>query len=158
MGMSDGSSWSVEVSVRGEIPNRGNRRDRPDMVVVPEPGGQLVRLTVEASDAGEAIGRALSLLGAGDRALRVEAMSVEQRERELEQPRLPDLLGIVDIQELAGLNSKQRALQVTALPSFPGPALETRAGRLWTRAAVERFLRYWPRRPGRQTKVPPARD
>jgi hypothetical protein len=60
-----------------------------------------------------------------------------------------DLVGIVDIQELAGLGSKQRALQVTRLPTFPAPALETRSGRLWTRAAVVDFIRRWPRRPGR---------
>ena len=52
-------------------------------------------------------------------------------------------------QEMAGLRTKQRALQVTELAGFPPPALRTRAGRLWVRAAVEAFLGDWPRRRGR---------
>jgi hypothetical protein len=50
------------------------------------------------------------------------------------------------------LGSKQRALQVTRLPALPEPGLESRAGQLWTRAAVEDFIHRWPRRSGRPRK------
>jgi hypothetical protein len=105
---------------------------------------------VQGESLAEAVAEAMSRLGGHLPIVRLSVMTLEELERE--RPQLPDLVGIVDIQELAGLGSRQRALQVTRLPAFPDPALKTRAGRLWARAAVDDFLRRWPRRPGRPRK------
>jgi hypothetical protein len=149
-------AWSIEVEFAGELRHLKRLRGRLEGVVVEELARDHLLATVEAASVGQAIATLLALLSADDEVVRIEAMTGEDRQLQVEQPRLPDLVGVVDIQELAGLNSKQRALQVSALPGFPRPALETRSGRLWARAAVERFLRQWPRRPGRPGGQPPA--
>jgi hypothetical protein len=120
-------------------------------VVVDEDGIRLgFRLLAEQLT--EAVAEALTLLGGQLTIVRLSVMTLAESQRKRERNQLPDVVGIVDIQELAGLGSKQRALQVTRLPTFPAPALETREGRLWTRTAVEEFLGRWPRRSGRPRK------
>jgi hypothetical protein len=152
------TTWIVEVRVIGRLPAASAARMRrrlssrqPTMTV--EDDRWSARLQVNADDALRAVSQALDLLEVSGPVVRVDAMTVEETEHQLASPALPDLVGILDIQELAGLRTKQRAHQVTELPGFPPPALATRAGRLWTRAAVERFLRQWPRRPGRPPKT-----
>ena len=71
---------------------------------------------------------------------RAEIMTEARQERELNIPTFPDMVGIVEIADMAG-RSRQRAYQmVTENKSFPKPIIETRSGRLWLKAAVERYL------------------
>ncbi len=150
--------WDVEARSAGRLSDgqlQGLQERLADCdaeVFVEEDGVRLV-FRVQGELLAEAVAEALSRLGGQLPITRLSVMTLKELERG--RPQLPDLVGIVDIQELAGLGSKQRALQVTRLPAFPAPALETRAGRLWTRAAVEDFLRRWPRRPGRPRKGGP---
>ena len=121
------------------------------------------RLHIDADDVLRAVSQALDVLEVSGPVVQVDAMTAEEAERHLASPTLPDLVGILDIQEPADLRTKQRAHQVTELPGFPPPALATRAGRLWVKVAVERFLGQWRRRPGRPAKTfhpasEPARD
>jgi len=101
-------------------------------------------VTVDAHSASQAIDLVqelvLSTLGRAKLALeRVEAMTEERQERELEISNLPDLVGLAEIAELAS-TTRQRVFQMTANKSFPAAVLELRSGRLWNRAAIARYL------------------
>ena len=56
----------------------------------------------------------------------------------------PDLVGIAEIGELLGV-SRQRVHQLTAKDDFPEPEAHLSAGKVWTRAAVEK----WAKQTGR---------
>ena len=147
-------AWVVEIEVGGH-PSPGSvaRPSESRSVPAGEDGGWSMSLRVDAADPLQAASRALDLLRPGEPVTRLQVLTVADAERELVTPRLPDLVGVLDIQELGGLRTKQRALQVTQLADFPPPALVTRAGRLWVRTAVESFLSRWPRRTGRPPRT-----
>lgn len=139
-------AWVVEIEVAGN--------HSPDSVAPPSESRSVpMSLRVDAADPLQAASRALELLNPGGPVTRLQVLTAAEAEQQLVSPRLPDLVGVLDVQELAGLRTKQRTLQVTQLPDFPPPALVTRAGRLWVRAAVESFLSRWPRRPGRPPRT-----
>jgi predicted DNA-binding transcriptional regulator AlpA len=50
------------------------------------------------------------------------------------------LIALVDIAEMAGV-TRQRAHQLASSATFPEPQIETRSGRLWSKAAVAAWLR-----------------
>ena len=150
--------WMVEVAVGGKLGDRELSRLRRRLagrspVVTAEDAGHVLRFQVEGKELDSAVGQALGLVTGRAPLRRLNVMTADEYSRQLQHPQLPDLVGVVDIQKMAGLNNKQRALQVTGLPGFPGPAIATRAGRLWTKAAVEQFLATWPRRMGRPPKT-----
>ena len=60
------------------------------------------------------------------------------------------LVGITEIARMLGV-SPQRADQLSrAYADFPAPEAELSAGRIWKRAAVERWIKVHPvRKPGR---------
>lgn len=60
------------------------------------------------------------------------------------------LVGLTDIARLHGF-SRQRALELSKIPSFPKPAASLAAGRVWRLIDVERWLAT-PRKPGRPPK------
>jgi hypothetical protein len=74
---------------------------------------------------------------------RVEAMTEERQEKEVEISNLPDLVGIAEIAELAN-TSRQRVFQMTANKNFPAAVLELRSGRLWRKPAIESYLERHP--------------
>jgi hypothetical protein len=150
--------WAVEARLGRRLTDEQLRRLQERLAgcesqLVAEEDGVRLSFRVQAELLAEAVAEALSRLGGQLPIVRLSVMTGEELGRE--GPQLPDVVGIVEIQELADLASKQRAFQVTGLPGFPAPALETRAARLWTRAAVEDFLRRWPRRPGRPRRAGP---
>lgn len=150
--------WMVEVAVAGELGDREEARLRRrlagrSLVVRGEDAGHVLRFHVEGEELDSVVEQALRLITVRAPLRRLSAITAEEYSRQLQHPQLPDLVGIVDIQKMAGLNNKQRAHQLTGLTGFPGPAIETRAGRLWTKTAVERFLATWPRRMGRPPKT-----
>ncbi|MEW1724285.1 hypothetical protein [Streptomyces sp. NPDC093109] len=55
-----------------------------------------------------------------------------------------DHVGVTDIGEMLKV-SRQRANQLAARTDFPAPVVQTRAGRLWDRAAVEQWATAWDR-------------
>lgn len=50
-----------------------------------------------------------------------------------------ELVGVTEIAVLLGV-SKQRADQVTRIKGFPKPVSELASGRIWRKAAVERWI------------------
>jgi hypothetical protein len=79
---------------------------------------------------------------------RVVVSTQRWREREAFQPSLPELLATKDISAMLGV-SRQRVCQLRREhQQFPDPVMETGAGPLWTRSAVDWFVSAWNRRPG----------
>lgn len=66
------------------------------------------RLHIDADDVLRAVSQALDVLEVSGPVVQVDAMTAEEAERQLASPTLPDPVGILDIQELAGLRTKQR--------------------------------------------------
>lgn len=85
---------------------------------------------------------------------RIVVSTQRWREKEALQPSLPELLATKDIGEMLGV-SRQRVSQLRREhPKFPEPVMETGAGPLWTRSAVDWFASVWNRRPGRRPDSP----
>jgi hypothetical protein len=154
-------TWIVEVRLSEQLsPAAVERvrhrlsRWRPSVTV--EDDGCSVRVEVQADGPIYAIATTTRHLEGTGPIAHVAATTIDEAKRQVTSPHMPDLVGVLDIQEMAGLRTKQRALQITELASFPQPALKTRAGRLWTRTAVEHFLADWPRRTGRPPTRPAA--
>lgn len=65
-----------------------------------------------------------------------------------------ELVGVAEVAELLGGVSRQRVDQLArAYPDFPMPAAALRTGRVWEKAAIERWIARHPdRRSGRPKK------
>lgn len=120
-----------------------------------------ISLTVEAEGAttaaneAAAIVRSLSNLIGEAEIVKIDVETEEQRRKSLEKPTIPELVGFAEIAELASV-SRQRARQLADRPDFPVAVVETAAGPLRVKAAVEGWLRSWNRAPGRPRKVATA--
>ena len=107
--------------------------------------GGSIQLTVKAGSLTKATGKAINLvedaLGylAGVEIVSVETMTEQAFERSLEAPMLPELVGMSDIAEMAGI-SRQRVHQLAGSPGFPTPVAATRQGPLMTKIAAERWV------------------
>lgn len=71
---------------------------------------------------------------------------------ELAQPQIPELVGYIEIAGMAGV-SRQRARQFAGLPGFPPVAVETAAGPLRLKSAVQAWVANRNRLRGRPPKV-----
>ncbi|MDQ3973957.1 MAG: hypothetical protein M3276_06425 [Actinomycetota bacterium] len=115
----------------------------------------------DADDAGDACERGAALIGelvakAGLPAwplAKVEAVRGDVLDEDLARSNIPPLVSAPEAGQILGV-SKQRVHQLAAThPGFPKPLYELAAGKLWHRAAVERFAEASERRPGRPPKA-----
>jgi len=86
--------------------------------------------------------------------LDLEALHVQTDaalDREVSTP-APELVGLSEIAAILGV-SKQRVGQLRARADFPVPVAELAAGPVWQRQMLDRFIRDWPRRPGRPARA-----
>lgn len=123
------------------------------------------RFCVEAPGPVEALQQAMTVfretaatagLPAWD-VVEVEVQTEAELERQNAQPSLPELVGVGEVAELLDV-TRQRASALASTPGFPAPLVTLRAGPVWTRASVDRFVQSWRRRPGRTPiKRPPDR-
>src|SRR5438132_13141985 len=60
----------------------------------------------------------------------------------------PEFVGIAELAELLAV-TKQRASELAKSADFPEPLTVLKAGPVWTRASIARYLTTWSRRPGR---------
>jgi hypothetical protein len=60
-----------------------------------------------------------------------------------QRPRLPDIVGVAEIQEVLAVNSRQRVGQLAARPDFPDPIARLKAGNIWLRSEIVDFGRLW---------------
>lgn len=120
-----------------------------------------VTLSVDGHEAGDACARGSALIldlavKAGLPAwplVRIEAVRGDVLEETLARPNIPPLVSGPEAAEILGV-SRQRVHQLAVdHRDFPKPLYELGAGKLWHRAAIERFAEEWERRPGRPPKA-----
>lgn len=112
-----------------------------------------VRLNVEAPTLDQAATSALEVFKRAfpsEEAIRFEAQTVEDLEKQLAESNAPELLGVTELARALGV-TRTRASQFTRHGTFPPPAAILAAGPVWYRRTVARFLANWDRRPGRRT-------
>jgi hypothetical protein len=167
--------WSVHVATAGPASSPPLTEDELDVFTVcldtyspavtgsaaPEqPRGWSVQLAIEdAASAEDAAQRGTSAaLQAAQKAglpawpvVKVEATRWDIFEAEVDRPNYPELVGVAELAELCRV-SRQRASTLARHSSFPEPLAELASGPVWDLRVVERFVRDWPRRPGRPAK------
>jgi hypothetical protein len=120
------------------------------------PNGNLsVQLSVDAATARQAIDDALKAVTRAARdaggptvILGVELLTVEEQERRLNEPAIPELIGLGEIAEMFVV-SRQRAGQVAAKEGFPPAVARLKAGPVFVADQVRRFAESWKRDTGR---------
>lgn len=80
----------------------------------------------------------------------VEVRSEEEMDKYLDSMEFPELVGLTEIAEMAGV-SRQRANTLVKQQTFPVPIVTVAAGQFRLKAAVENWLSTWERKPGRRT-------
>lgn len=94
-----------------------------------------------------------TLEGAAQAALQqVKVQTIEDQERELREPTIPDLVGYAEIAEIAGV-SRQRARAFEKVSGFPVAVVETAAGPLRVRSAVEEWAKTRNTKDGRRVRA-----
>jgi hypothetical protein len=158
--------WSVRIEGTGPGPNDLDWADRvleslegrgPAVQVGPQEVA--VRFTVAARDVETASREALRTFRDVLPELEpvaIELQSVGEQERQLAASNVPELLGVSEVAEALGV-SKQRVAELSESESFPAPIIRLRAGPVWARSAIARFLNQWPRKPGRPARGGRAR-
>lgn len=86
--------------------------------------------------------------------VQVEVLSPEELRRQNAAPSLPELVGVGEVAEMLGV-TRQRASGLARSSTFPPPLAELKAGPVWARLSVERFVAQWHRSPGRRPAAPP---
>lgn len=59
--------------------------------------------------------------------------------------RIPDIVGVAEIQQILKVNTRQQIGQMAARDGFPDPVAILSAGRIWLREDIETFKRNWRR-------------
>src|SRR5437868_9567735 len=102
------TTWMVEARLAKPLATTTDRRLRQRLAgskgeLAVEDVGHVVRLELAADDAAAAIAELASLLAGEPAIVRLTATTSSEWQRQLATPSLPDLVGILDIQEMAGL-------------------------------------------------------
>lgn len=131
--------------------------ERYEGVVSVLPGRVTIAVTVRALGHRKAIDNGISAARGALRAARcrddfpierIEAKTAARAERDIEEPTYPEMLGVSEVAEFLCV-SKQRVGELRESGRLPAPIGELRAGPVWARPTIERFLERWSRRPGR---------
>lgn len=131
--------------------------EKYDGVVSVLPRRITIAVTLAASTYWEAVGSGVSVAQDALRAAgcrddlpveRVEAKTAERAEKDLDEPTFPEMFGVSEVAEFLRV-SKQRVSELRESGRLPEPLSELRAGPVWPRPTIERFLEGWARRPGR---------
>ena len=65
------------------------------------------------------------------------------------------LVGVAEIADMLGVSRQRVNRMIQTIADFPEPEVEVAAGRIWKRAAVERWISAHPvRKPGRPSHGP----
>lgn len=83
----------------------------------------------------------------------VDCMTEDELDRSIEQPPVPELVGVSEIARLLAEDgaavTRQRASAITRRGDFPEPVARLASGPVWTRDSVRNFVESWERKPGR---------
>jgi hypothetical protein len=117
-----------------------------------------VQLSVNESSARKAVdvaarevAAALREHGLQPHIVRLDVMPEEELDEELDKTP-PELMGVREIAAAVDPDnpiSRQRADQLTKRDDFPQPIAELASGKVWSGAAVRRWLATWERKSGR---------
>jgi hypothetical protein len=118
------------------------------------------RFTLGATSVNEALELGLALFmhaaaaaGIADPLLlEIHAQEWEAFEAELDRDRSLELVGVAEVAEMLDV-SKQRVTQLARDPRFPEAWQLLASGPVWAKAAVQRFLEQWDRRPGPKSQA-----
>jgi hypothetical protein len=158
--MSD-QEWSARIQATGAGPYDLDWADQvvealagrgPAVSVGPRDVG--VRFTVHAPDAESAsfqAMRAFRQVLPDLEVIAIDVQTIDEQERQLAESNIPELLGVSEVAEALGV-SKQRVAELAESESFPAPIVRLKAGPIWERSAIARFLGHWDRRPGRPAR------
>lgn len=157
--------WSVEIGASGAAPVDHDFADEvigalashgPALSVA---GDEVsVRFSVDAPTVEDACQEALALFRRALPTLqvfRIGAETADELDRRLAEDGAPELLGVTELARALGV-SKQRISELTESGRFPAPVARLKAGPVWQRSAIARFVRRWPRRAGRPRARPEA--
>lgn len=122
-----------------------------------------VAISIDAADANRAVARATERIrdafatlrlpsSARARIVGVAAKRADLVAAELDRPTFPEIVGVAEVAELLGV-SKQRITELRTSGRLPSPIADLRAGPVWPKAAIERWLEGWERKPGRPRKI-----
>lgn len=118
--------------------------------------GGSVTLSVEAGSpidaASEATRLVIEAVPEPITVIGLEVITEDEADTRLAEPMFPEVVGFAEIGQIAGV-SRQRARQLSAIPSFPRAVITTAQGPLYGRHAVERWLATRNTRPGRPAKA-----
>jgi hypothetical protein len=159
--------WAVTLDIRATRPLDDDEADElTDLLTehaaaVAVAGAAVsVTLTVEAATARSALAEAedvvaeqLGKLGTQVAGLdAAEVLTIEEQDRRLAEPALPQLAGVTEVAELLGV-TRQRASALTTHPEAPAPVARLASGPIYVRNSWQRFAETWPRRAGRPRRA-----
>jgi len=159
--------WAVTIDLRvdralddDELGDLGDLLGDHGAAIAASDRGLSVTLTVDAdtayaahASAEEIVSDCLAKLGAAVAGLdAVEVMTVEEQDRRLAEPAIPQLAGVTEVAEMLGV-SRQRASALTAHPAAPTPVARLASGPVYVRDSWCRFAETWPRRGGRPRRA-----
>ncbi len=165
--------WSVEVKVRHAIPKAEVVEATDDLLEVLAPysasasasaGTMTVQLTVEAktlvgaaAEATRAVAEAFARIRRTSQLRSIlggEVLTMEELERQLAKPPLPELIGVAELAELLDVTKQRVSYLAKGTAGFPKPFATLAAGPVWLKPTVTRFVETWERRPrGRPKKA-----
>lgn len=87
----------------------------------------------------------------GAEVIEVSIMTEAQKEAELDKPFMPEVAGLTEVAELAGV-TRQRANRIVKNKSFPEPITELASGKIWWKPAVQNWVKHWDKKTGRPAK------
>lgn len=162
--------WTVNIEVTGRQPVTDAQTDRLVELLGSHAAAISVAtdhhqwgavLTVAAESALDAAHRghdafmgAADLAGCPEREPGVlEVVEVTEHDRRLAEPAYPELVGVAEIAELLGV-SRQRASELQSRSGFPRPLQVLRAGPVWPKPWIVRFVEDWRRVGGRPPRRP----
>jgi|GEM_PF-4435248 hypothetical protein len=61
-------------------------------------------------------------------------------------PRIPDIVGMAEIQDILCINSRQQVWQLSQRPNFPQPVARLKAGKIYLRSQIVAFGKQWRRK------------
>ncbi len=164
--------WSVEIKIKHAIPKAEVVEATDDLLEALAPysaaasagaGTMTVQLTVAAKTlvgAAAAATRAVAEAFAQIRRIRQlrsilggEVLTMEELERRLDEPPLPELIGVAELAGLLDVTKQRVSYLAKGTAGFPKPFATLAAGPVWLRPTVTRFVETWERRPrGRPKK------
>lgn len=78
----------------------------------------------------------------------VEAQAWHDLARAIDEPNIPELVSVSEVARILEV-SRQRVSELARSPEFPAPVARLAVGPIWKKSAILRFLKRWPRKPGR---------